>query len=383
VSRVAVRSGFRTSGPSIPASLRTSIRRRLLRWYDGHRRALPWRRRQSDPYAQWVAEIMLQQTRVDTVLPYYARFLKRFPAPRRLAAASHDAVLKQWEGLGYYRRALNLHRAAKVVRDRYDGVMPESARELRMLPGIGEYTAAAIASIAYGERVAAVDGNVARVLARLFGVTHDVLSSRGRRQFAGLAQQLIPRHRPGDFNQAWMDLGSAVCTPQGPDCPNCPLFRVCIHANTGTKRVLPVRGARKASDVPRVDLVTAVFVHDGRLLACRRPVGGLWSGLWEFPSDSLNGAGDAAATVRSLARRERLRMNGRPRFVATVGRRLTHRAISFHVVVCDVEPRANPTGDDSRRWVTVVGLKRLSLSAAHHSVLRAAMESLEARMAGT
>ncbi|MCH7849578.1 MAG: A/G-specific adenine glycosylase, partial [Planctomycetes bacterium] len=227
------------STKQIPTADRARIRRRLLAWYDRNRRDLPWRRRAADPYAQWVAEAMLQQTRVDTVLNYYERFLKRFPDVPALARASREVVLKHWEGLGYYRRVVHLHEAAKQLAA--DGAaIPNSSHELRRLPGVGPYLAAAIASIAFGERAAAVDGNVARVISRLMGVTDDVQSGPGRRTIQSLADQLIPPGRPGDFNQAWMDLGSAVCTSRSPDCDACPLSGECVALATGMTDELPV-----------------------------------------------------------------------------------------------------------------------------------------------
>jgi len=267
----------------IPVSTVRTVRRRLLGWYDVHRRDLPWRRRQNDPYAQWVAEIMLQQTRVETVIPYYERFLKRFATLQRLARAPHEQVLKAWEGLGYYRRALHLHQAAKVLVRRHAD-LPRSVGELRQLPGVGDYTAAAIASIAFGAREAAVDGNVARVLARLFGLKDGASIARQRSSLRELAIQLLSPTRPGDFNQAWMDLGSAVCTPRDPDCPPCPLNRVCVFRRSGRSALLP-RTPKSTAKRLHWTLVTTVLCHDGLLLVRRRPRGGLWSGLWEFPTD--------------------------------------------------------------------------------------------------
>ncbi|RME41626.1 MAG: A/G-specific adenine glycosylase, partial [Planctomycetota bacterium] len=230
---------------TLPSALRARIRRALLRWYDRHARDLPWRRRRHDPYAQWVAEIMLQQTRVETVIRYYERFLRRFPDVNRLAAARHDTLLKYWEGLGYYRRALHMHEAARRIVKEGNG-LPASAEAWRRLPGIGEYTAAAVASIAFGEPVAAVDGNVARVLARLFGVTDAVAPSEGRRRIRGIADRLVSPSRPGDFNQAWMDLGSMVCTPRGPRCDVCPLASCCRSAHrVETVGRLPRRGRHR------------------------------------------------------------------------------------------------------------------------------------------
>ncbi|MEK7731696.1 MAG: A/G-specific adenine glycosylase, partial [Planctomycetota bacterium] len=269
-----------------PPPAQTAIRRKLLRWYDLHKRDLPWRRRADDPYAQWVAEIMLQQTRVETVRAQYERFLRRFPTIGRLARADHEDVLKHWEGLGYYRRILHLHRAARMVCEN-GGVIPDNAEALRALPGVGEYTAAAIASIAFNRPEAAVDGNVARVLSRLFGVTQDVRSPVGKSRIRDLARSLLSQQRPGDFNQAWMDLGSLVCTPKAPRCDACPLRAHCLAAENGDPEFYPVREAARNRIPKTVSLVVAIFVREGKMLVRRRERGGLWSGLWEFPTLEL------------------------------------------------------------------------------------------------
>jgi A/G-specific adenine glycosylase len=353
---------------------RAGIRRRLLAWYDRNRRDLPWRRRRDDAYAQWVAEIMLQQTRVETVVDYYDRFMRRFPDANALASASHDEVLKCWEGLGYYRRALHMHRAARLLFDAGRGV-PTDADGLRELPGVGDYTAAAIASIAGGQRVAAVDGNVARVLARLFGVEEDVLSAPGRSAIGNLASQLVPRGRAGDFNQAWMDLGSMVCTPKSPDCERCPLRTVCAACAAGRTADLPVRGAGGGRGVPEIRCAVGVFVRDGCVLVRRRPKGGLWSGLWEFPSVELGPARVTARHVHALARGHHLTLTGRLGRVGTVSHKLTHRLYVFHVYSGQVAAGDGRQRNRSLRWTTISGLKRLSMSTGHRRVLGAAQEA--------
>lgn len=344
-----------------------AIRQRLLNWYDANRRDLPWRRRQSDAYAQWVAEIMLQQTRVDTVRAYYERFMSRFPTVRDLAAADHDDVLKYWEGLGYYRRAMFLHAAAQQIAAN-GGAMPHDAASLRELPGIGEYVAGAVASIAYGERVAAVDGNVARVLARLMIIEEDVLSHSGRERVASLAGQLVPRDRPGDFNQAWMDLGRTVCTPRSPNCPACPLASRCGAFAAGRADQLPIRdGGRRGRKVPRVDTLVGVFLCRDRWMVRRRKRGGLWSGLHEFPCVDVDATPMSDAMIDRLTAECGIRPHGRPAIVATVSHRLTHRAIRFHVLFAEVRSRPARV-DPALRWVTGVELDRLSMSTAHRRV---------------
>lgn len=375
----------------IDSKVTRRIRRNLLRWFDHHRRDLPWRRRAASAYAQWVAEIMLQQTRVETVIPYFERFMNRFPDPARLAAARHETVLKHWEGLGYYRRALQLHRAAKEVA-RAGGVMPSDSDGLRKLPGIGDYTAAAIASIAYNEPVAAVDGNVARVVARLCGVRDDVLSPAGKRAIQGLADALLAPRRPGDFNQAWMDLGSAVCTPRKPRCAECPLQRDCFAFLHNATDTLPRR--QRSTQIKSVTLVTLVCESKGKLLLHRRPRGGLWSGLWEFPTRDWegNGKGPVGSSGRASVQAVRaLRTwadelasfgESEPEYAGTVRHQLTHRLMTFHVFRVAAADgsidRAEGSGQPSnrvgkndgvdRRWVTRDGLARLSLSTAQRRI---------------
>jgi A/G-specific adenine glycosylase len=250
-----------------------AFRRGLLLWYARRRRALPWRRTR-DPYRIWVSEIMLQQTRVATVIPYYRRWIRQFPTVQALARASQARVLKWWEGLGYYARARHLHRAAKQVAR--EG-LPATAAQWQTLPGVGPYTAAAIASMAFGEAVPVVDGNVARVLARVFGIRQNVRRPATLRRLRSLAADLIPATRPGDFNQALMELGALVCRPVGPRCGECPLRRVCRAPGDG----LPNRGRRPG--IQPVVITAAAVWRGRRLLVRQRPARGSLGGLWELP----------------------------------------------------------------------------------------------------
>jgi A/G-specific adenine glycosylase len=347
-----------------------------MRWYDRHQRDLPWRRRAGDPYAQWVAEVMLQQTRVPTVIEYYEPFLRRFPTIQALARARHQEVLKHWEGLGYYRRALYLHRAAQVVCSK-GGQIPTTASELRALPGVGEYTAAAIASIAFNRAEAAVDGNVARVLSRLFGVTDDIGSSIGKHRIRDLAAALLPAKRPGDFNQAWMDLGSMVCTPRSPQCPRCLLASVCVAAKAGCTDVWPVRDERHRRTVGELTFAVGIFVRAGAMMVRRRPIGGLWSGLWEFPTVEVGERSQAVRHARGIAKREGLTIMGRFRRIDVLRHQLTHRTLRFHAYVGQVRLDAStPKANGSTRWVTMNAFSRLPVSTAHRRVLDAAKNAV-------
>ncbi|UCF34364.1 MAG: A/G-specific adenine glycosylase [Phycisphaerales bacterium] len=371
MSRSPLASGHREG--LIPPAVRRAIRRKLLRWYDRNKRDLPWRRRAADPYAQWVAEIMLQQTRVETVIGYYERFIRSYPTLAALARARHGEVLKYWEGLGYYRRILHLHQAARALCEQ-NAVVPDTVEGLCRLPGIGEYTAAAIASIAFGRREPAVDGNVARVLARLFGVALDIRSPEGKRRLRSLAEQLIPRSRPGDFNQAWMDLGSSICTPKAPACHECPLNTNCEAFVARTVDHLPLRSSLKK--VKQVRAVVGVFLNGGRMLLRRRPTGGLWSGLWEFPNAEVTDSCQEADLLQELALDCGMSLRDEPTQAALVEHRLTHRHITFFVYVASVGNRRSST-KPTFRWVTKQSMARLSISTAHRRIHSAAKSAIE------
>jgi len=276
------------------------MRAALLAWYRARRRDLPWRGI-DDPYAIWISEVMLQQTQVATALPYFARWMDRFPDVASLAAAPLDQVLSAWQGLGYYARARNLHAAAQTVVEALGGQLPTTFAGLRALPGIGEYTAAALASIAYGEPVAAVDGNVERVMARLYGIADDVGRAAGRRAIREAAARWVVGPSPGDVNQALMELGATVCTPRRPDCAACPVAACCIALATGRANALPVKA--RATAARRVDAIAwLIRSADGRWLVGRRPERGLLGGLWEFPLTHVAGSQSVAGSRGGLGR---------------------------------------------------------------------------------
>jgi len=272
-----------------------AIRARMLAWYKACRRDLPWRRTR-DPYAVWLSETMLQQTRVETVVPYYEAFLREYPTLTALAEAPEERVLSLWSGLGYYRRARMLHAAARRVAADHGGRVPSDVAELRTLEGVGAYTAGAIASIAFKRRAALVDGNVARVLARLFAVEDDVKSTAGAARIWALAESLLPDGDgdPGDWNQSLMELGATVCVPRTPKCEQCPVSKQCAARAKGIAASLPRSSPkRKPTEVKRSAIVLAS--DDAVLLARRRP-DALFGGLWEPPTDD----GDGAALARRL-----------------------------------------------------------------------------------
>jgi len=276
-----------------------AFRRALLAWYDANRRDLAWRRT-DDPYEVWVSEVMLQQTQVSRVTEYWPRFLERFPTLSALAEASLDDVLAAWSGLGYYRRARSLHAAARVLVDRFDGKVPESAHELRELPGMGEYTCAAVASIAFGEDVAVVDANVVRVLARLTALAADPSRGEARRAIRSEATRLLDASRPGDFNQAMMELGALVCTPAAPRCDACPVAAGCVALERGDPEGYPISSG--ATGTVELREVVVVAIREGEVLLVRGGhERGWWEGLWTLPRSPLSETDDPREIARSIA----------------------------------------------------------------------------------
>jgi A/G-specific adenine glycosylase len=295
------------------------LRRSLLAFYRKHGRDLPWRKT-SDPYSIWVSEVMLQQTRVQTVVPRFADFLRQFPDLAALAAAEECTVCEAWAGLGYYRRARNLHKAARLVVSELAGKMPDDEAELRSLPGVGAYTAAAIASIAYGARTAAVDGNLVRVLSRVFALPGQASDPALVRAVRSQAQLLVDCRRPGEINQALMDIGSMLCRPSAPACLACPLHGSCQAFRDGTSTVYPGKAAKSPRKSLRIAF--AWIERNGRLLLEQRSLDGLWPGLWELPSASGTHA------QRDLTVRMGQRLGPR---IAHVFHELTHRHVTASV----------------------------------------------------
>lgn len=270
----------------------------LLQWYQENKRDLPWRR-ERDPYRIWVSEIMLQQTKVDTVIPYYENFMALFPTAEALAEAEEETVLKAWEGLGYYSRARNLHQAVKEVKEQYGGKVPDTKEEVHKLRGVGPYTAGAILSIAYNKPEPAVDGNVMRVLSRLFLIGDDITKSSARKKFEAIAAAVISKDNPSDFNQALMELGAMICTPRSPACLLCPVQQHCLAREEGVQEQLPVK-AKKLP--PKMKKMKAAIIEDeeGRLLIEKRPEKGLLANLWQFPNMELEEGSSEDPVAESL-----------------------------------------------------------------------------------
>jgi A/G-specific adenine glycosylase len=349
-----------------------AIRRALLAWYRKNRRDLPWRRTR-DPYAIWISETMLQQTRVETVIPYYERFLARFPDVQTLADADADDVLGAWAGLGYYSRARNLQAAARQVAETHGGHVPDAVEDLRALPGIGRYTAGALASIAFDRPEPIVDGNVARVLSRLLGIREDVKQPAVVRRLWEEAAELARGRSPGDLNQALMELGALVCTPGEPRCPVCPLRSRCDAHAEGDAASLPVQSKKPAAR--RMEAAAAWLPRRGKVLAVRRPPKGLLGGLWELPGGELARREDpAAGLARNLRERVGLAV-GRTDYVGHVEHVFTHRRLRLHLFRCDTPVgRTRLSGFDAHRWLAPRALAELP----HAATMRKALALLEA-----
>ena len=326
------------------------IRGRALAWYRKNRRDLPWRRTR-DPYAIWVAETMLQQTQVKTVIPYYRRFLKAFPTIKSLARASRERVLALWSGLGYYRRAENLKKAARIIVRDHRGKMPRGFDSLRALPGVGPYTAGALMSIAFNQASSALDANARRVLARIFNV-------RGEKELWDIGSQLVPRFRPGDWNQALMELGATICVAQDPNCPLCPISQFCAARRSGRFRLKLLSVAKRGFE--RVQWPLVVIQNRKKILLHHRPSGGILGGLWEVPGGvRKNGESLRAALDRQL--------NGLGKIVSPavlvgeVRHSITHRRIRAPVFFFS-QYRKSFRPRSSWRWVSLNSLHRYPLS---------------------
>jgi len=345
----------------------------LLAWYDRHARVLPWRARRgerADPYAVWLSEIMLQQTTVKTVAPYYARFLKRWPTVRALAAASLNDVLRAWAGLGYYARARNLHACAQAVVARHAGEFPADLERLRALPGIGDYTAAAVGAIAFDLQAVPVDGNVERVVTRLFAIRAGLPAAKP--SIKDQATSLLPPHRAGDFAQALMDLGATLCSPKRPACALCPWSDACIARARGEQETFP-RKAPKREGQLRYGAAFVALRGDGRVLLRRRPDKGLLASMTEVPGSDWQHDFDAAAALASAPR-----LAGKPkwrRLPGAVRHVFTHFPLELTVFAAPVA-RGTPAPKGAR-WVKLADLPGEALPNVMRKVLAHALESLQ------
>ena len=344
------------------------LARALLTWYAANRRDLPWRRTE-DPYRIWVSEIMLQQTQVATVVPYYERFLARFPTVCALAEAPLDELLALWQGLGYYSRARNLHAAASIVCAEHGGQVPSERGALLSLPGIGEYTAGAILSIAYHADAPAVDGNVTRVLCRLFDYAQDPAKLAGRKALRAYATALIPSGHAGELNQAMMELGATLCVAKVPDCVRCPVASLCLARERGTQAQRPLPRARPA--IPRRQFAVALVIREGRVLIVRRVPRGLLGGMWELPGGIVAADGERETALSRLLL-SRLQVHTTVgEHVATIQHAYTHFSLTAHVYRCALEGKLVPTGGtwDSHHWLAYQETERFGLTGVTTKIL--------------
>lgn len=331
--------------------MKEAFNRQLLGWYEVHARVLPWRQK-SDAYAIWVSEIMLQQTRVETVIPYFNRWMELFPNVESLAAADEQQVLTAWEGLGYYSRARNMLKTARLVCEKFGGDFPSTTEELVRLPGIGRYTAAAVASIGFNADEAVLDGNVKRVFARIYRFEEPVNTPGGEKQLWPMVQALLPEGRGSDFNQALMDLGATICTPQKPECGKCPVSGLCVSFRDQQQENYPK--LREKAPIPHLAVSAAVLRRDGCVLIARRPSKGLLGGLWEFPGGKVEeGETHASALTREI--REELGVEIIPvERLGTYRHAYTHFKVTLQAWFAELE-KGEPMALEASeiRWVKI------------------------------
>jgi A/G-specific adenine glycosylase len=352
---------------SISKTTRNQLVNALLKWFAKHKRTLPWRET-SDPYRIWISEVMLQQTQVATVIPFYERFLKQFPDVAALAAAPDSALMKAWEGLGYYARARNLRAAAQTIVREHGGKLPVSMDALLKLPGFGPYTAAAVASIAFGADSAAVDGNVIRVLARVFAIDADVRQMATRRRLQQIADELVPAGRAGSFNEAMMELGALVCRPKQPVCQECPLQPVCRAYQENRVNDLPVKSRKPP--IPHREIAIGVVHRKGKVLIALRPAEGLLGNLWEFPGGKRDeGESLAECCRREIQEETSLDVQVRDTF-AIVPHAYTHFRITIYAFHCRyISGKAQPHTSQAIRWVTLDELDDYAFPKANKEII--------------
>ncbi len=343
------------------------LRTCLLRWFGKNARHLPWRKT-DDPYAIWVSEVMLQQTQVETAKPYYERFLRRFPTVKKLAKARFDSVLKLWEGLGYYGRARNLHLAAQKIVSDFAGRIPQDKHALLTLPGIGQYTAGAISSIAFGRAEPVVDGNVTRVLCRVFRLHGNPQSAGVKRKLWSLATDLVPPSKPGIFNQALMELGSTVCVRGKPKCDICPLARICGAKRHGEQEILPARAPTKR--LPRYTVAVGIIYNKGKVLIDKRKPTGLLGGLWEFPGGKKRKRESLKAALKREVREELGIDVSVERPLMAVEHAYSHFRVRLHVFECrHVAGRPRCHSCQAAKWVQPSQLRRYAFPAANKKII--------------
>lgn len=358
-----------------PPSNRAQVQAALLEWYHAHRRELPWRR-DADAYAVWVSEMMLQQTQVTTVIPFFERWLKLFPDVNTLAAAEEADVLHAWQGLGYYSRARNLLKGARAVVERHQGSVPSDVQALLDLPGVGPYTAGAIASIAHGKAAPIVDGNVIRVLSRVYALHGDPTRAAPKRALWALAEALVPEQAPGDFNQALMELGATRCTPRKPACVSCPIAAQCLAHAQGREEAYPELPSRPK--LTQVSMLAAVLWREQRVLVGKlRAAAPRWAGMWQFPSAEHDPAAQSSeAGLRQLTKAQ-TGLGAQPRgLLCVVRHNVTRYRITLDAYACDAALGEHTPGGEFEqlRWVAPAELSELALPKAHATITARLLE---------
>lgn len=356
---------------SFDRAARTELQAAALAWFDAHARDLPWRKTR-EPYRVWLSEVMLQQTQVATVIGYFERFLAEFPTVESLAAATEERVLRLWEGLGYYRRARQLHAAAQQVVAQHGGIFPRSVEDLRQLPGIGRYTAGAVASIAYDEPAPILEANTVRLLARLTAEREVVTSAGAQERLWRVAQELLPERRVGHFNQSLMEIGSLVCTPRDPRCLACPIAPFCAARKANLVELIPV--AKPRPKYEEVAEAAIVVWRGGRVLIRRRGATERWAGMWDFPRFELRKDVEAVRPDGELREKTReltgVSIEPRDR-LATLRHGVTRFKITLHCFTAIARGRLSQTADPKeQRWVTPQDLSELPLSVTARKIAR-------------
>jgi A/G-specific adenine glycosylase len=347
-----------------PIPQKKIIQSRLLQWFKKNKRDLPWRKTR-DPYAIWVSEIMLQQTQVTTVIPYYQKFLKSFPTIHHLAKPDLSKVLKVWEGLGYYSRARNLHRASQIVLNHFHGEVPDTLKDLLSLPGIGRSTAGAIFSFAFHKEAPILDGNAKRVLSRLFAISGNPGERKTEQLLWKISESLIPKGFSNPFNQALMDLGSMICTPKDPRCTECPLQSYCKGRTIGYPERFPLKTIKKK--IPHIEAVSAVIQKDEKVLLHRRPPVGLLGGLWEFPNWRIEEKRMARLRLRLRLRnhiKKEMGMNIEVKEpMGTFHQTYSHFKLTLNVFKCEVID-----GRGRGKWVCMRDFDQFAMSRIHRKI---------------
>lgn len=338
----------------------------LLRWFNENQRAMPWRETK-DPYKIWLSEVMLQQTQVDTVIPYYNRFIDHYPNPESLASAHDDDVLKLWEGLGYYRRCHNFIKAVRDVNVNYGGTVPDDPDCFKQLPGVGDYTTAAVMSIAYDHVLPVVDGNVIRVITRCYAVSDDVGKSATKKSILDRMTRLIPDDAPGDFNQAVMELGALICTPKNPRCTQCPISEYCGAFQTQTTALYPV--IAKKQKIPEYQVVLGLIMKGGKFLIQRRPDKGHLAGLWELPGGKAFEDEIPEQTLNRKCSEELDLQIVVCEKLAIASHVYSHFKIHVTVFLCDAgDQKENPLKNQPVKWILPDELSTYAFPSVNHKL---------------